>query len=86
MQDYHFIANQSSPEVGGKVTGSNIIGTLVNELLRYQDLNETVIPSHFYQTGLIGQSLVGQCRRSLSYLSWAVSVLQALAASELHMH
>lgn len=63
------MANQSSPEVGGKVTGLNIIGTLVNELLRYQDLNEIVIPSHFYQTGLIGQSLVGQRRGSLSYLS-----------------
>lgn len=28
-QDYCFMANQSSPEVGGKVRGSNIIGTLV---------------------------------------------------------
>lgn len=28
-QDYRFMANQSSPEVGGKVRGSNIIVTLV---------------------------------------------------------
>lgn len=44
----------------------------LNELLRYQDLKETVIPSHFYWAGLIGQSLVGQCKRSLNYSSGAV--------------